>query len=158
MPTPAELAVDKRIANIEINDTLSNISAYRQREWLLRSQLWLNLPQAEWMGGKVLGKGSCGIVGRFDYQGKNPKVPRSIAIKQTAAERSRHALSRESKFLRILTATENPHIVKLYKGYHQVSPRASYHVFSLFKLPLLPDHVCAPDYILNLYRKVAVAP
>ncbi|KUJ21758.1 kinase-like protein [Mollisia scopiformis] len=126
--------------NIEINDSLINFSPYRQTAWLQRSENWLNLPK-DWFPRKVLGRGTYGIVGRWDYNGDNTAMPRSIAVKQTGVTKA-GPLMLESKLLRLLTLVGDEHIIKLYKGCHLEGGSGTDR--ELDPLPYSPDTFAGP--------------
>lgn len=61
--------------------------------------------------------GTNGMVGQWDYMGKDATKPRHMAIKQ-AAPADKVDLMVESKMLHLLASTGSEHIVRLYKAAH----------------------------------------
>jgi hypothetical protein len=96
-----------------------SISEYRQFAWLERSKNWDGLDPTEWLARKILGAGSYGLVRLWEYIGGKAKMPTHMVVKQTVPKK-RYELASESKFLGLTTSTGTDHIVKLYKGYHEV--------------------------------------
>ena len=88
----------------------------RQKVWLERSVTWSGIAGV-WEGVRVLGQGGYGLCGMFKYKGQDERVPPYIAVKQTG--RPDKALLNESRLLAQLGASGSPHIVKMYKSYHQ---------------------------------------
>ncbi|KAE8451470.1 hypothetical protein EG329_003543 [Mollisiaceae sp. DMI_Dod_QoI] len=118
----AEQAANPTNANppYQYNDNVGSkfragaVSQRRQFAWLERSKYWPDLPQAEWRAEKVLGKGTYGLTGLWNYIGSNPNTPRQIAVKQSQGKYA-SALERESKMLHLTSSTGTDHVVKLYK-------------------------------------------
>lgn len=79
---------------------------------------WPGLDPTEWQARRVLGMGTFGLVGQWDYIGNDPTKPRNIAIKQTAPDEI-ESMAAESKFLHLIASTGTKHVVKLYKAAHR---------------------------------------
>ncbi|KAF8855354.1 kinase-like protein [Acephala macrosclerotiorum] len=95
------------------------ISDRRHQAWLERSVSWHNLqPASDWKARKVLGKGSFGVTGHWQYVGNDPVMPKDIVVKQSHGKNAKDLIV-ETKMLRALAATGSPHIVKLYRGCHR---------------------------------------
>lgn len=90
----------------------------RQFAWLERSKQWRGLSPNEWQARKVLGLGSSGLVGLWEYAGSNPSMPPNMAIKQVSADYA-DVLHNESKILCMIQATGTDHVVKVYKASHR---------------------------------------
>jgi hypothetical protein len=84
--------------------------------WLERSVSWHGIAGV-WKGVKVLGNGSYGLCGLFEYQGSDQDMPKHIVVKQSG--RPDTSLQNESRLLKRFGDTGTVHIVKMYKSYHQ---------------------------------------
>lgn len=81
---------------------------------------WPALDPTEWQARKVLGMGSTGLVGLWDYIGNDATKPRHMAVKQVAPDEHR-SMRAESKFLHLLASTGTKHVVRLYKEAHALA-------------------------------------
>lgn len=95
----------------------NGVSQFRQFAWLERSKTWPELPVKKWRPRKVIGKGTYGLCGLWEYTGNDNSMPRHIAVKQTSG--SSKALRGESKMMHLITSCGSNHCVKLYKGCHR---------------------------------------
>ena len=118
---PPILPVNQDVANGLYSQRLS---ARRQRQWLLSSLLWTDLPPNHWAPVKVLGAGSSGLCGLWRRIG--PAVgyhgPDNVVVKQVLRG-SAHDLRTESRLMRNIMSYGARwgganHIVKLYKAFH----------------------------------------
>lgn len=94
--------------------TINLLSIRRQLAWLRRAPTWRGFPR-KYKGVKILGAGTYGICGLFEYRGNDQQRgdrPTEMVIKQS---RARDHLWAESTFLRKFTHLGSEHIVKLYK-------------------------------------------
>jgi serine/threonine protein kinase len=97
----------------------------QQRAWLERSAEWSDMVANPYVAKKVLGAGSHGLVGVWEYKGDPPQqIPKLIAVKQVsdiAAGNSNHTepLRVESVVMGWINATNTEHVVKLYKMYFE---------------------------------------
>ncbi|KAF8866215.1 kinase-like protein [Acephala macrosclerotiorum] len=96
---------------------IDRMSQRRQFAWLERSKLWPGMDPTQWQARKVLGIGTTGLVGQWDYIGSDPNMPRAMVVKQSAPDDDIQ-MHNESKLLHMLTATGTNHIIKLFKSHH----------------------------------------
>jgi hypothetical protein len=95
------------------------VSATTQRKWLESSKHWPYLCAPNWKPKRVLGAGTTGVCGLWDYVG-DPAAhngPRQVVVKQVS--QGEYELEVEATVMRMIqdsSATEQ--VVKIYKGYH----------------------------------------
>ena len=108
-----------------VNERLATRSRHsmrrsRQRAWLERSRGWALGFGNSWRPRGVLGAGTFGIIGLWDYIGQDNAMPRSLAVKQSFGSQSdANSLRWESKLLSEIRSTGTNHVVKIYKAFHQ---------------------------------------
>ncbi|PVH86236.1 kinase-like protein [Cadophora sp. DSE1049] len=114
----------KKMRLIPTNDEILAMSVKERghfdmkSRWLHRAVSWdgLTTPGGGiWKGVKVLGQGTYGIAGWFQYEGPNKSIPQSLVVKQ-CGPRDRAALLRESRMLAELRGTGSKHIVQMFKS------------------------------------------
>ncbi|TAQ89865.1 hypothetical protein B7494_g1799 [Chlorociboria aeruginascens] len=93
------------------------VKSRRRRAWLDRSKYWRNWSEDLWIGKQVLGQGSFGLCGLFEYIGADPAVPKHIVVKQAAME-GRAELAHESRLYQRLGRWGSNHILKLLRSIH----------------------------------------
>lgn len=98
-----------------------------QKEWLQRSANWPDMnpytTHRRWRPRRILGSGASGLVGLWEFLGREPPVarddtPTKIAVKQSAGLEARLKLQWESKLLQQINGAHSRHVVKIYKGFH----------------------------------------
>lgn len=90
----------------------------RYAVWLERSLGWRGIAGA-WKPVKVLGAGSYGLCGLFKYVGNGGNFPAYIVVKQSGGPDK--DLRTESRLMKQLGVSRSPHIIKLYKSYHEAA-------------------------------------
>lgn len=68
-----------------------------------------------WKPQRLLGKGSSGIVGLWEYEGKETKAIKQIAIKQSRLSPTHSDPLRESRFMGTLSQAKSIHLVRQYR-------------------------------------------
>jgi hypothetical protein len=111
--------------------------------WLDRSVSWQGIAST-WKPIRVLGNGSYGICALFERQGPEQGMPSHIVVKQSGSPDSN--LKVESRLLGQLGASQSPHIVKMYKSYHQEPGTGTSDEFD--PLPFIYTMNTAPLYML----------
>ena len=110
----------KYVINPSLAQDPNGMSEKQQKEWLKRSEQWSDVRANPYVGKRVLGAGSNGIVGVWEYQGNPPPLmPKLIAVKQASdvgGASATEALRVESKLMRDILGTNTNHVVKLYKS------------------------------------------
>ncbi|CAG8983428.1 hypothetical protein HYALB_00000597 [Hymenoscyphus albidus] len=91
-----------------------------QALWLSRSKDWNGISE-NWKPIRVLGSGSYGIIGLFEYIGKGQDVPKHMVVKQAPPGIESEALRSESMKLIQLSAAGAEHVVKIYKSFHRAA-------------------------------------
>jgi serine/threonine protein kinase len=97
----------------------------RQRAWLNSEVRWKNRVGRGWIGKRVLGKGSYGIVGHWAYDEDDRSKRRGlldVVVKQSAVMRGGKittGLFDEEMMLKSLNAANSQHIVRLYRHLYQ---------------------------------------
>ena len=116
--------VDNRYAGRSEEEWL-NMSARERRRargaaWLSRSSGWKDF-SGTWKPLGILGRGTYGICGLFEYIGNDQTVPKHIVVKQSGGIKRRYFedLMNESRLLKQLGESGSPHIVKMYKSFHR---------------------------------------
>lgn len=95
------------------------LSEWRQFEWLRRSQTWDGLDPKEWQARMVLGNGTNGVCGLWDYIGNKPDMPKHMVVKQcTPLPSAKSDLYVESEMLKALSSTGTAHVPRLYREFH----------------------------------------
>lgn len=92
------------------------LSKRRQFAWLERTKTWDSLqPASDWKARKILGKGTSGLCGVFDYLGvrTSPDMPFQVVVKQCLAMDA-PALHSESKLLHLLASTGTNQYVEIF--------------------------------------------
>ncbi|CAG8958025.1 hypothetical protein HYFRA_00000369 [Hymenoscyphus fraxineus] len=91
-----------------------------QALWLSRAKDWNGISE-NWKPMRVLGSGSYGIVGLFEYIGKGQDMPKHMVVKQAPPGIESEALRSESMKLTQLSAAGAEHVVKIYKSFHRAA-------------------------------------
>ena len=99
--------------------TSGDMSKQQQLEWLKRSKLWPTMQANHYIGKRVLGAGSHGIVGVWQREQSSQGLPKLIVVKQVNAWSAGDQLRVESKLLRDLVGTGSEHVVTLYRSYYR---------------------------------------
>lgn len=113
----------------------------RSAVWLERAVSWQGI-NSTWKAVKVLGNGSYGICALFEHHGPEDGMPSHIVVKQSGIPDDN--LKIESRLLGQLGASGSPHIVKMYKSYHQEPGTGTSYEFD--PLPLVEMMGMAPMY------------
>lgn len=106
----------------EFNNDLEHegiLSVKEQRAWLARSSQWPTIQANNYVGKRVLGAGTYGIVGAWELRGNSATLPTIIVVKQVFGRNSMETLRVESKLLRDIMTSNTTHVVKLYKSFHK---------------------------------------
>jgi hypothetical protein len=123
----------------------------RSQVWLERSVSWKGILGA-WQGVKVLGQGGYGLCGLFKYVGSDQSRPRYIVVKQSG--KPDRNLQNESRLLAQCRASGTPHVVKLYKSYHQeggTGTSAKFDPFPYTNRPILGDVYALAKEVSRIY-------
>ncbi|KAA8570136.1 hypothetical protein EYC84_002467 [Monilinia fructicola] len=109
--------------------TLPSANRKQTETWLRLSETWDQWPgfASTWEGVRHLGKGGAGSADLFRKIGcaeDTEGMPAYVVVKQ--AERSDEDLLRESVLLQLFVERKTPHVLRIYRGYHEgegVPPR-----------------------------------
>lgn len=97
----------------------------QQKAWLERSAQWSDMIVNPYVGKRLLGSGSHGIVGVWEYKGiPPPQMPKLIVVKQVSdiaagGNSFSEPLRVESVAMGWINGTNTEHVVKLYRMYFE---------------------------------------